>query len=103
MSFMLSEKSSSSVGVALALAAAGDVTVTRALASMVPPGPDAVRTKVIDAWGRTALLPLAGTVPIPEIEICSAFSVLQVNTADCPDCSSFGLAERVTTGLGAGG
>ena len=43
---MLSEKSSSSVGVALAVAVGSDVTVMRALVSFAPPGPEELGSKL---------------------------------------------------------
>ena len=84
MSLTLSEKSSSSVGEALAVVAGAKVTVMRALASFEPPGPVAVKTYVVEDCGRTVVEPWAATVPIPEIEMVCAFCVLQFSWADWP-------------------
>src|SRR5271169_3019059 len=103
MSLTLSEKRSSSVGEAFAAAAGARVTVIRALASFEPPSPLAVKTYMVDDCGLTVVVPCAATVPIPEIEMVCAFSVLQVSRAAWPRCRSLGLAARVALGAGAGG
>ncbi len=60
----------------------GVVTVTVALAELVPLGPTAVKVYVVVAVGDTAMLPLVATVPTPVRVRLVASALLHVNVAD---------------------
>ena len=61
------------------------LTLTVALPVTVPPGPDALKSYVVVAWGETDWLPLVGTVPTPPLMFASTVSaVCQFSVADWP-------------------
>src|SRR5579871_26024 len=92
---------SSSCGGGVAVISGADVTVTRALASAVPPGPLAVRRYVVDCWGRIERLPFACTEPISgEMLTVVAFSALHSTVVDCPRSIDVGLTVIVAVGFG---
>src|SRR5262249_29952884 len=78
-------------------------TVTRAVASCVPPGPLATSRYVVDWAGLTVLEPFESTLPMPSMETSLAFSVRQVSCVDCPAWMESGLAESDAVGAAGGG
>src|SRR5213594_3879225 len=84
-------------------AAVGALTVTRAVASCVPPAPLAVRRYVVESSGVTAFEPLVSTGPMPSILTSVALVVCQVRVVDCPFCTESGFAEREAVGAGGAG
>ena len=57
-------------------------TVTRTLASVVPPSPLATRWKLVELDGETVCVPLTGTFPMPSMETLLALVVRQLSTTD---------------------
>src|SRR5271168_685565 len=86
-----------------AVGATGTRTVTRTLASVVPPSPFAVRWKLVEFEGDTVWVPLEFTVPIPSIVTTVASCVRQLRTTDWPRSMARGSAVIVAVGAGAGG
>jgi hypothetical protein len=81
----------------------GCVTVSRVVASCVPPAPLAVKRYVVDWVGDTVCEPLAGTAPTPSIETSVALVVCQFSEADPPTRMSVGSTEIEAVGAGGGG
>src|SRR5579875_2303531 len=83
----------------------GTRTVTRTLASVVPPSPLATRWKLVEFAGETVCVPLTATSPMPSIDTLVALVVRQFNTTDWPRSIASGSAVRVAVGAGpvAGG
>ena len=84
-------------------AGAGVLTVSRAVASELPPGPLATMRYVVDSLGLTVLEPLASTLPIDSSVTWVAFCASHVRFADCPWLMSAGSTLSVTVGCGWGG
>lgn len=85
---------------------AAAVTVTRAVASVVPPGPLATSRYVTEPLGVTLCEPEAGTEPRPLMLISFALFVCQVSSVDWPCWRALGLALRAAVGAvcaGGGG
>ena len=78
-------------------------TVTSALDCALPPGPVAVRVKVVESCGETFCVPFGGTVPIPPMVAVVASVVFQVRTVDWPRSITFGEAVMEAVGWAAGG
>ncbi len=68
------------------------MTVTSALASALPPGPVAVRVKVVESCGETFCVPLDGTLPMPVMLAVLAPVVFQLRIVDWPRSMTFGEA-----------
>src|SRR5579864_1318401 len=79
------------------------LTVTRALASALPPGPFATNSYVVESLGFTVRVPDAETVPRPLMVIEFALLVLQLNCALWPCSISAGVAVSDAVGVGGGG
>src|SRR5437899_8290245 len=77
---------------------AGCATVTRAVASRVPPGPFAMRRYVVEPLGVTDCEPLGCTAPTPSMLTSFALSVCQVSCVACPGCTLAGFDVRVALG-----
>ena len=82
--------------------ATGTRTVTRTLASTVPPSPLAVRWKLVEVEGETVCVPLTLTVPMPSIDTAVASVVRQFSTTDWPRSIASGSAVSVAVGAGVG-
>src|ERR1700684_3488218 len=94
-----------SVSGAGAVGATGTRTVTRTLASVVPPSPLAVRWKLVELEGETVWVPLATTSPRPSMVMTVAFWVRQLRTTDWPRSMARGSAVMLAVGaegVGAG-
>ena len=76
--------------------------MTRAVDSCVPPGPLAIRRKVVESVGLTLADPLGSTLLGPSVTSV-AFVVCQVRVVDWPFSMVFGFAERDAVGAAAGG
>ncbi len=103
---MLWEKNSESLiaGGGGGVASGGAVTVTRASATALPPGPVALAMKVVDTEGPMVRLPEASTVPTPlSIVTVVALEEFQERVVDCPLSIADGDALREIVGAGAGG
>src|ERR1700722_1874238 len=83
--------------------ATGTRTVTRTLASVLPPSPLAVRWKLVEVDGATVWVPLAVTSPMPSMVAEVAFCVRQLRTTDWPRSMASGSAVIVAVGAGGGG
>ena len=83
------------------------LTVTRAVASCVPPAPLATRWYVVEAAGATWREPLVSTGPMPSMLTSVAFVVCQVRVVESPALMVFGFAASDAVGGcaegGAGG
>ncbi len=78
-------------------------TVTRTLASAVPPDPVATAVYVVEFRGLITLVPEPGTVPMPPSRVTEdAFSDFHVRVVDCPLVIVDGDADRDTFGVGGG-
>src|SRR6266702_347030 len=77
-------------------------TVTRTLASVVPPSPLATRWKLVELDGETVCVPLMATVPMPSIVTEVASVVRQLSTTDWPRSMASGSAVRLAVGAGVG-
>src|SRR5437868_4794321 len=82
---------------------AGAVTVTRAVASWVPPSPLAVRWYVVESSGVTCCEPLGCTAPMPSMVTSVALVVCQVSVLDWPLSTVLGLALSEAVGAAGGG
>ena len=82
----------------MASGAVGTRTVTRALASAVPPSPLATRWKLVEVAGETVWVPLAETVPMPSMVTEVALVVRQLRTTDWPRSMARGSAVRLAVG-----
>src|SRR6185312_16410052 len=80
--------------------ATGTRTVTRTLASVLPPSPLATRGKLVELEGDTVCVPLTGTGPMPSITTLVALVVRQLRTSDWPISMASGSAVRVAVGAG---
>src|ERR1700742_3055365 len=78
--------------------ATGTLTVTRTLASVVPPSPLATRWKLVEVEGETVWVPLALTGPMPSMETEVASVVRQLSTTDWPRSMARGSAVRFAVG-----
>src|SRR5882757_805051 len=80
-------------------------TVTRTVASVLPPSPFAVRWKSVELVGATVCVPFVLTGPMPSIVTEVAFVVRQFRTTDWPASTEVGSALMVAVGAGieAGG
>src|SRR5689334_3996883 len=78
-------------------------TVTRAVASCVPPAPLATKWYVVESVGVTGFEPFASTAPSPSMETSVALVVCQVNVVDSPLLIVLGLADKEADGAGGGG
>src|ERR1700679_426596 len=76
-------------------------TVTRTLASTVPPSPMATRWKLGEGGGETGGVPLGLTLPMPSMETALASVVRQLRTTDWPRSMASGSAVSVAVGAGA--
>ncbi|MBT9175671.1 MAG: hypothetical protein DDT22_01355 [candidate division WS2 bacterium] len=82
----------------------GSVTVIVTLTSLVPPGPTALKVKVVVLLGETILVPERGTEPIfGEIVRLVAFETRQLKVEDLPLIIEAGEADAVMIGSGGGG
>src|ERR1700722_16482472 len=86
-----------------AAGATGTRTVTRTLASVVPPSPLAVRWKLVEVDGATVWVPLVLTSPMPSMVTEAAFWVRQLRMTDWPRSMERGSAVMVAVGAAAGG
>ena len=75
-------------------------TVTRTLASAVPPSPLAVRWKLVEVDGETVWVPLTLTGPMPSMDTDVALVVRQLRTTDWPRSIASGSAVRLAVGAG---
>src|ERR1017187_6681784 len=82
------------------LGATGTRTVTRTLASVVPPSPLATRWKLVELDGETVWVPLTLTGPMPSIDTDAALVVRQLRTTDWPRSTASGSAVRLAVGAG---
>src|SRR5512146_1238421 len=106
MSFTFFAKASASVSVGGGGGGGGGCsTVTRAVASCVPPGPFAVSRYVIESVGVTCVDPLASTFPVPSNSTSVALVVCHVSVADWPFwiVAGFAVSEAVGAAGGGGG
>ena len=87
--------------VAGAVGATGTRTVTRTLASVVPPSPFAVRWKLVELEGETVWVPLRLTSPMPSMVTAVAFWLRQLRTTDWPRSIASGSAVMVAVGAAA--
>ena len=78
------------------------VTVTRAVAVCVPPGPFAISVYVVESAGVACREPLACTAPIPSMLISVALAVCQVSVVDRPFSTVSGLALSDAVGAAGG-
>src|SRR6202789_1355329 len=78
----------------------GTRTVTRTLASVVPPSFFATRWKLVELEGETVWVPLAGTSPMPSMLTLEALEVRQLRTTDWPRSMSAGPAGWEAVGGG---
>src|SRR5665213_1897479 len=78
----------------------GTRTVTRTLASVLPPSPLATRWKLVELEGETVCVPLTGTGPMPSMTTLVALVVRQLRTRDWPISMARGSAVRVAVGAG---
>src|SRR5215469_13510479 len=76
-------------------------TVTRTLASVVPPSPLATRWKLVELAGETVCVPLTATSPMPSMETEVALVVRQLRTTDWPWSMAWGSAVILAVGAGA--
>src|SRR5271156_7241818 len=83
--------------------ATGTLTVTRTLASVVPPSPLAVRWKLVEVAGETVWVPLALTWPMPSMVTTLALVVRQLRTTDWPRSMAVGSAVMEAVGGATGG
>ena len=84
------------------MGATGTRTVTRTLASVVPPSPLAMRWKLVEVDGETVWVPLTLTGPMPSMVTDVALVVRQLRTTDWPRSMASGSAVRVAVGAGVG-
>src|SRR3984885_8228234 len=70
----------------------GTRTVTRTLASVVPPSFLATRWKLVELEGETVWVPLTGTSPIPSMLTLAALALRQLRTTDWPRSMESGSA-----------
>src|ERR1039457_6608726 len=82
--------------------ATGTRTVTRTLASVVPPSPLATRWKLVEVDGETVWVPLMLTGPMPSMDTEVALVVRQLRTTDWPRSMASGSAVRTAVGAGVG-
>src|SRR5215469_8076411 len=80
--------------------AAACVTVTRAVASVVPLSFFATRRYVVDSVGVTRVEPLGSTLPIPSMLISLAKSVFQVRVEASPALIVLGFVVNMAVGAG---
>src|SRR5271168_2885523 len=85
-----------------AVGATGTRTVTRTLASVVPPSPFAVRWKLVELDGDTVWVPLRLTSPMPSMVTAVAFWLRQLRTTDWPRSMASGSAVIVAVGAAGG-
>ena len=85
-----------------AVGATGTRTVTRTLASAVPPSPLATRWKLVEVDGETVWVPLTLTGPMPSMETEVALVVRQLRTTDWPRSMASGSAVRLAVGAAVG-
>src|ERR1700722_5135934 len=85
-----------------AVGATGTRTVTRTLASVVPPSPLAVRWKLVELEGETVWVPFVATSPMPSMVTTVAFWVRQLRTTDWPRSMARGSAVMLAVGAGVG-
>src|SRR6185437_7290286 len=85
-----------------ATGACGTRTVTRTLASAVPPSPLAVRWKLVEVEGETVCVPLTATGPMPSMVTLVASVVRQLRTTDWPRSMASGSAVRFAVGAAVG-
>src|SRR5208283_1168552 len=83
--------------------ATGTRTVTRMLASVVPPSPLATMWKLVEAEGETVWVPLGLTGPMPSMVTLVASVVRQLRTTDWPRSMASGSAVSVAVGMGGSG
>src|ERR1039458_396936 len=108
MSWTLSWKTVSEPMSAVAVVSAGTMgatgtrTVTRMLASVVPPSPLATMWKLVEVVGETVWVPLGLTVPMPSMVMAVASVVRQLRTTDWPRSMASGSALRDAVGAGVG-
>src|ERR1019366_2320849 len=79
---------------------AGTRTVTRTLASVVPPSPLATRWKLVELEGETVCVPLILIGPMPSMDTEVASVVRQLSTTDWPRSIESGSAVRFAVGAG---
>src|ERR1700684_1744340 len=70
----------------------GTRTVTRTLASVVPPSFLATRWKLVELEGETGWGPLTGTSPMPSMLTLVALELRQLRTTDWPTSMERGAA-----------
>ena len=83
--------------------ATGTRTVTRTLASVVPPSPLATMWKLVEAVGETVWVPLGLTGPRPSMLTLVASVVRQLRTTDWPRSMASGSAVSEAVGTGGSG
>ncbi len=77
-------------------------TVTRTLASTMPPSPLATRWKLVELDGETVWVPLTLTWPMPSMVTMVALVVRQFRTTDWPRSMAAGSAVMVAVGAAHG-
>src|SRR5262249_35889593 len=103
MSFTFCEKSSSSVAEGCGGGGGAALTVTRAVACCVRPGPFAVSAYVVESAGVTDCEPLGCTAPTPSMLTSVAFEVSHLQVADWPLSIVLGFAVSDAVGAVGGG
>src|SRR5579871_2222627 len=87
------------VGGTLVVGPCGFVTVTRAVADSVPPGPVAVKRYVVDCVGRTCCVPDTATLPNVSM-VTEVAPVVDHSSVDaCPRSIDGGFADNRAVGL----
>ena len=84
-----------------AVGVTGTRTVTRTVASVVPPSPFAVMWNSVEFEGDTVWVPFRLTGPMPSMVTEVAFWLRQLSTTDWPKSMARGSAVMVAVGAGA--